>query len=311
MPSRKNKWYCIVNPHAGSGKTMPEWEKASALLEKSGIEHVDVLTGYRAHAAQLAYDAAREGYRRFMAVGGDGSVHETLNGIMRYVDESGTDSAEFALTVIPIGSGNDWIKSLGIPHDKGKIIELVASGSFARQDIVRVETSSGVCYMANIGGVGFDSAVCVTVNRQKEQGHRSRMIYLKALIHTILNLRRSHYRIVADGELVFDEEGYSIAFGNGRYSGGGMRQVPLSEIDDGLLDYMIVPRVTLLRMARELPRLFNGKIYKAKCLRTGKCSEITVEGDGVLEVDGEVKGTLPLRITMTGQQINVLCNQSN
>jgi len=284
---------------------MPEWAEACALLKESSIEFTEVMTTHPAHATQLAYEAAKEGYRHILAVGGDGSVHETLNGIMQYVDEFDGDSSEFVLAVIPIGSGNDWIKSLGIPHDKKKIIDLISRKSFAMQDVVRVETSSGKCYMANIGGVGFDSSVCVTVNRQKEQGHRSRIIYLKALINTILNLKRSHYRIVADGEIIFDEEGYSIAFGNGRYSGGGMRQVPLSEIDDGLLDYMIVPRVTLLRIARELPRLFNGQIYKATCLRSGRCREITVEGDGVMEVDGEVKGSLPLRISMTGQQIGV------
>lgn len=306
MPSFKPEWYCIVNPHAGSGKTMPEWAEASALLEKYSVAFTEVMTDHPAHATQLAYEAAKNGYRRILAVGGDGSVHETLNGIMQFVDETQSDPSEFVLAVIPIGSGNDWIKSLGIPHDKKKIVGLIAGESFAKQDIVRVETASGRCYMANIGGVGFDSAVCVTVNRQKEQGHRSRIIYLKALIQTILNLKRSHYRIVADGVTVFDDEGYSIAFGNGRYSGGGMRQVPLSEIDDGLLDYMIVPRVTLLRIARELPRLFNGQIYKATCLKSGRCPEITVEGDGVMEVDGEVKGSLPLRISMTGQQIGVL-----
>ncbi|MBQ0150697.1 MAG: diacylglycerol kinase family lipid kinase [Bacteroidales bacterium] len=306
MPSIRNEWYCIVNPHAGSGKTMPEWETASDILRSKSVPFVEVLTSYRAHATKLAYEAAMDGFRRVMAVGGDGSVHEILNGIMRFCDDTHADPSDFTLTVIPIGSGNDWIKSLGLPRDKKKIISLISAGSFSRQDIVRVETASGRCYMANIGGVGFDSEVCVTVNHQKDQGLRNRFIYLKSLILTILNLKRSRYTVVADGQTVFDGEGYSIAFGNGRYSGGGMRQVPLSEIDDGLLDFMIVPCVSLPRIARELPRLFNGHIDRATCLKMGKCREISVRGEGVVEVDGEVKGALPLHITMTGQQINVL-----
>lgn len=310
MPTVKPQWYCIVNPHAGSGKTMPEWAVASKIMRQNGVSFVEVSTDHPAHAIGLASEAASNGYRYFMAVGGDGSVHEVLNGIMRYVDESGVSASEFTLAVMPIGSGNDWIKSLGISHDKRKIVSLISSASFAFQDVVRVETSSGRCYMVNVGGTGFDSQVCVTVNRQKELGRRNRLIYLKALINTVLNLKCTHYRIVADGKTVFDEDGYSIAFGNGKYSGGGMRQVPLSEIDDGLLDYMIVPRVSLLRIARELPRLFNGHVYKATCLMMGRCREISVEGEGAVEVDGEVKGCLPLRITMTGQQIKVLRNIS-
>lgn len=303
------EWYCIVNPHAGSGKTMPEWAKASRIMRENALPYVEVLTCHRAHATQLAYEAASSGYRRFIAIGGDGSVHETLNGIMKYADESGVPAGEFSLAVIPIGSGNDWIKSTGVPHDTGAIIRMIASGSFSRQDVVRVESSDGVCYMANVGGVGFDSHVCMTVNRQKEQGLRSRLIYLMALLRTILTLKRQTVRVEADGKIIHDGEIYSIAFGNGCYSGGGMRQVPLSLIDDGLLDFMIVPRMSFFRILRELPRLFNGRLYKAACLKMGTCRTITVTGNDIVEVDGEIRGDLPVTITMTGQQINVLAGK--
>lgn len=315
MPSASSDWYCIVNPHAGSGKTMPQWALAEKLLTAASVPFKTVLTNYKFHATRLAYEAAGQGYRHFLAVGGDGSVHETLNGILRFADEAGVDPETFTLAVIPIGSGNDWIKSLGVPHDTRYVVDRLSAGVFARQDVVRVETQPfpaaegagvSVAYMANIGGVGFDSHVCERVNALKEQGRRGKLIYLGALIHTMFHTKAFHTRIVADGELVFDGEAYSVAFGNGRYSGGGMRQVPLSEIDDGLLDYMVVPKASLLQILFQIPRLYNGTVNESGLLKTGRCHVLEMSGDNIVEIDGEVVGALPLRLSMTGRQFGVL-----
>ena len=315
MPSIKPDWYCIVNPHAGSGKTMPVWTLAEKQLTALSVPFKTTLTNYKFHATLLAREAAQHGYRKLLAVGGDGSVHEVLNGILQYCSAEGVAPEEFTLAVIPIGSGNDWIKSLGVPHDTRAVVDLLASGSFARQDVVRVETGGGssadgpasrVCYMANVGGVGFDSHVCERVNFLKDRGKRSKLIYLGALLQTLFRTRAFHTRIVADGACVFEGDAYSVAFGNGRYSGGGMRQVPLSEIDDGLLDYMIVPKAPLLKILTQLPRLYNGTVNDSGLLLTGRCRCIEMTGDNIVEVDGEVVGDLPLHITLPGPQLRVL-----
>ena len=340
MPSIQPDWYCIVNPHAGSGKTMPVWTLAEKQLTALSVPFKTTLTNYKFHATLLAREAAQHGYRKLLAVGGDGSVHEVLNGILQYCDAQGVPPEEFTLAVIPIGSGNDWIKSLGVPHDAKAVVELIASGSFVRQDVVRVETavpegaadgasdgaadgapdgasdaapdgaSRRVCYMANVGGVGFDSHVCERVNILKDRGKRSRLIYLGALLQTLFSTRAFHTRIVADGSCVFEGEAYSVAFGNGRYSGGGMRQVPMSEIDDGLLDYMIVPKAPLLMILTQLPRLYNGTVNDSGLLLTGRCRDLEMTGDNIVEVDGEVVGGLPLRITLPGPQLRVLVGPS-
>ena len=313
MPSIKPDWYCIVNPHAGSGKTMSEWAVAEERLTALSVPYKTSLTNYKFHAEKLAFEAAAHGYRKILAVGGDGSVHEVMNGVLRFCAETEAAPEDFTLAVIPIGSGNDWIKSLGIPHDTRAAVDLIVEGHFSRQDVVRVETdllspeasSPRVSYMANIGGVGFDSRVCERVNALKEQGKRSRLIYLGALLSTLFHTRAFHACLKADGETVFDGEAYSVAFGNGRYSGGGMRQVPLSEIDDGLLDYMIVPKAPLWRLLTQLPRLYNGTVNQSGLLISGRCHELEMTGDNIVEIDGEVIGNLPLRLTMTGRQIGV------
>ena len=315
MPTIKPDWYCIVNPHAGSGKTMPIWALAEKQLTSLSVPYKTTLTNYKFHATLLAREAAQHGYRKILAVGGDGSVHEVLNGIMQYCDAQGVAPEEFTLAVIPIGSGNDWIKSLNVPHDTKAVVDLIAAGSFARQDIVRVETDPGdggertVSYMANIGGVGFDSHVCDRVNALKERGKRSKMIYLGALFYTMARTRALNTRIVADGKVIYDGDIYSVAFGNGRYSGGGMRQVPMSEIDDGELDYMIVPRAGLLKILTQLPRLYNGTVNESGLLVTGRCARLEMYGEDIVEMDGEIVGHLPLTITMTGSQLSVLVGQ--
>ena len=213
---------------------------------------------------------------------------------------------------MPIGSGNDWIKSCGVPDDVREVIGLIAAGSFGRMDIIRASSAGGrISYMANIGGIGFDSHVCDRVKRQKERGMRGRMIYLDGLRYTMFHLSPISIAVQADGEEVFSGEAYSLALGNGPWSGGGMRQVPLAANDDGILDYMIVPRAKLRSLVKEIPRLFTGSAHESPLIRSGRCRALRIapldeRSADILEFDGEIEGRLPLIVEVTGQQIQVL-----
>ena len=312
MSETKSAWYFIVNPRAGSGKTMSEWVPAERLLEQKGIPFVTAMTDHKKHAITLAREAAAAGYRRIAAVGGDGSLHEVLGGICSWCEESGTPPEEFCLAVVPIGSGNDWIKSCGVPDDVQEVIKLLVNESFGRMDIVRATSRDGlVTYMANCAGTGFDSHVCERVNRQKERGMRGRMIYLNALRYTIFHIKPISVTVRADGKEVFSGEAYSLAMGNGPWSGGGMRQVPLARNDDGQLDYMIVPRLRLRKIFKEIPRLFAGTVHESEVILSGRCESLQVApldeaSADLVEFDGEVEGRLPMVIGPTGRQIRVL-----
>ena len=127
-----------------------------------------------------------------------------------------------------------------------------------------------------------------------------------------MNMRTIRVACVSDGETVFSGECYSIAFGNGKYSGGGMRQVPKARIDDALMDYMIVPRVSLGRIALEVPRIFNGTVDESKYIIYGKCRHFDImpldnESTEVLELDGELVGRIPASLEISGGSINVMC----
>ncbi len=312
MQELKTEWCFIVNPRAGSGKTMSEWVPAEKKLTRLGIPYITEFTDYKRHALSLAYNAAADGFRKIMAVGGDGSLHEVFNGVLKWCDDSSTDPGEFILGVVPIGSGNDWIKSLGVPHDTSEVIDLLARESYGRIDIIKVKSVGGkIRYIANGFGIGFDSHVCKRVNMLKESGFRSKAIYLNALRHTILHLKPINIRVDVDGKEFFKGAAYSAAIGNGRFSGSGMRQVPLARMDDSIIDIMIVPQIPITQIFRQIPRLFNGTVHESREILYTRGKSIDIipldsQSQDIIEIDGEIEGRLPVAVEVTGQTINVI-----
>jgi diacylglycerol kinase family enzyme len=246
-----------------------------------------------------------------------------LNGIAEYVySGDGPDVAisDFTLGVLPVGSGNDWVKSTGVPRDIKGAVDVIAAGCTGLQDVVRVEVLDpsdyasaplSVSYMANVGGVGLDARVCEIVNRKKEQGRRGKKLYVSALLYCIKHRVPIRAKVVCDGKEVFAGRYLSIAFGVGRYSGGGMRQTPLAELGDGLLDVTVIPDIPIWTIAKEVPRLFTGTFHKVDVLTMAKCREVLVLPDGEAdaepaEVDGEVVGRAPVRMTVLDEQIRVV-----
>lgn len=321
-------WYAVVNPNAGSGKTVSEWPVAAKILSDSRIEFEYRTTWKMRAAVEITLKACSEGYRRFLAVGGDGTVHEVLEGIARYVemsrvahsleDESEPLSlADFTLAVMPIGSGNDWIKAIGIPKDFRKVAELMKKESFGRQDVFALAmtdryTGSGiVSYMANVGGVGFDANVCRRVNFEKNSGKKGKILYVKALALNVLDFKSFDCAVEADGKEVFRGTAMSIAMGVGKYSGGGMIQVPYAVMDDGLLDVTIIPLLPLRRIIPAVPGLFTGRLIESNPeLVSFKCKKMTIKplssNETLVEVDGEVVGSLPVQVDILEGQLNVL-----
>lgn len=314
MAIQRKEWYTIVNPHAGSGKTMSKWVPAEEHLKKLGVPIHTVYTTHKHHAAELAAAAARMGYRKILAVGGDGSIHEVFEGVLSWCESSGVNPEEFYLALAPIGSGNDWIKSFNIPRDTIKTAEILAKGHFVKEDVVRVRFSDSVSFMANIGGVVFDSHVCEKVNRSKEQGKRKARIYLRALLGSLFSIKAINIAFYTDGKLVYKGPVLDLAFGNGSYCGGGMQQCCLADPTDGILDAIIVPKIPISKLVTELPRIYNKTLHESKKIiyqrgKNFKIVPLDKASEDIVELDGEIEGRLPIEIDLLPYHINVLTNK--
>lgn len=320
VTSNPDKWCAIVNSFAASSKAASLWSSAEYRLKSDGIHFETYFTGESGNAATLAYNVCKNGGRKLLAVGGDGTVHDVLDGIMSYIDQDTSVSLEdFTLAVIPVGSGNDWIKTAGVPKDIVNAAALLKNGTISRQDVVKVslldksllpeEKSISVSYMANVGGVGLDARVCEMVNAAKKQGKRGKILYVRALIYHIIHRSALSAKVICDGKEVFSGSYLSIAFGIGKYSGGGMRQTPGALTDDGLLDMTIIPDLPFLKIAKEAPKLFNGRLLTVPELVTARSKSILIlpESDtDLVEVDGEVVGLAPVRFDVLDHQLNIL-----
>lgn len=311
---KKDIWLVVVNVFAASKQAGSVWKKAAVMLEEAGVAYKAMFTGGADNAIAISRKACAMGYRKFMAVGGDGTVHDVLNGIADYVyspEASEVLISDFTLGVLPVGSGNDWVKSTGVPCDIRSAVQVIAEGRTGLQDVVKVSIADTVSYMANIGGIGLDARVCEIVNRKKEQGRRGKQLYVTALLYCIRHRIPVRARIVCDGKEIFNGRYLSLAFGVGKYSGGGMRQTPLAELGDGLLDVTVIPDIPLWTIAKEIPKLFTGTFHKVDVLTLAKCREVLVipecQADAEpVEVDGEVVGRAPAKMEVLPDQINVI-----
>ncbi len=325
VTDRHTIWFAVLNVYAASKQAVKRWAVAEKRLKDRGIVYHGNRTGRSGNAMEITIDACMAGYRKFIAVGGDGTVHDVLNGISAFIDWSAGNGEhisfyDFTLAAVPVGSGNDWIKSIDVPKDVSDAVDVLEDGTPGLQDVVRVtliddnEGEISRSYMANIGGIGIDARVCEMVNALKKQGRRGRILYVTSLIQAIKERKPKMARVVCDGKTVFDGPYFSMAFGVGKYSGGGMRQTPDAVLDDGLLDVTIIPELPLRRIAREAPRLFTGTFLKVPELVSAKCRSVSVYPYGSVElepveVDGEVVGKGSVRLQVLDGQINVMKGQ--
>ena len=322
VTDRSTICFAVLNVYAASKKASDYWKKAEQRLKDRGVVYHGNRTGRSGNAMEITFDACMAGYRKFLAVGGDGTVHDVLNGVAAYIDWSadygkGVTFDDFTLGVIPVGSGNDWIKSTGVPKDVLKAVDVIAEGRTGKQDVVRVTLLDNASreisrsYMVNVAGIGLDARVCERVNNLKKMGKRGRILYVTSLLYALNHRKPKKAKVVCDGEVLFDGPYFSMAFGVGRYSGGGMRQTPEAVLDDGLLDVTIIPEIPLRRIAKEVPRLFTGSFLKVPELSVAKCRHLVVkpyESEELepVEVDGEIVGRGDVMFQVLDSQINIV-----
>lgn len=301
-------WTVIVNPNAGNGKGRKDWEKISALLSYSNISFTVCFTEKKGHAIKLTLEAIAAGFRNIITVGGDGTLNEVVNGVFTNTICPTTD---VILSLIPVGTGNDWGRMFGIPLDYEKAVKIIAEKKTLVHDIGVVSYHNGsekkLRYFINIAGLGFESVVVKKTNIQKDNGHGGKLIYFYNLLTSLLAYKNTKSEITVDGEILHADI-FSLSVGNGRYCGGGMRQTPRAIPDDGMLDVTIINGMGKFEIIRNLKILYNGKILQHPKIDGYKCKNVKVTTEGVMlaEADGESLGQTPAEFSIIPSGIKIV-----
>ncbi len=303
------KWFAIVNPVAGSGKGLTDWPLISKLLRDHGIVPEYAFTERQYHAVELAVEAVNNGFRQIIVVGGDGTIHEVVNGL--FIQKT-VPPRDVLLSVIAVGTGNDWIRMFGIPRKYSEAIRAIVQGHSFLQDVgVITYQESSVKqsrYMANVAGVGFDAYVNRKYNHLKQEGKRGKWLYLWSTLKAILRYNSTGIKVYVDGEMVVNDLVYSATIGIGKYNGGGMLQTPDAIADDGLFDLTVIRRMNPFQVLYHFKVLFNGRIYRLPSTSLNRGRKIRIESSPeiAVEVDGEALGYSPFEFEVIDRAIRVV-----
>lgn len=275
----------ILNPAAGRGYGARAEPQIRQCLEAEGLSFDLARTTGPWHAAELAEQAARDGYHTVIAAGGDGTANEIINGLMA-ASENGPVPG---LGVIPAGSGSDFASGIGLPADLQEACHRVAQSQRKPIDIGRVTVAGqDPRYFGNVVGVGFDGAVLIETLKMRRI--RGLTLYLLAVLKTIfLNFKAPATTLVYDGEeMVLPAMLVSVA--NGPREGGGFIIAPEARPDDGLFDICIAHEVGRLTILRLLPHFLRGTHVDLDPITMVQATHISISSpEGLIaHVDGEV-----------------------
>lgn len=304
-----NRWFVIVNPVAGKCRGLSDWPLISKLLRDYEIEYDAVFTEKKYHATELTVEAINKSYLRIIVVGGDGTLHEVVNGI--FIQKK-IGTAEVTLAVIPVGTGNDWIKMYGIPLRYTDGIKAIVKGRSTLQDIGCITYFESKVhhtrYMANMAGFGLDAYVNERYTKLKEKGLTTgRLTYILTLIKALITYRPIKMKMWIDGVKVLETKVLTGVIAIGKYNGGGMLQAPNALADDGLFDVTIIDHATSLTVIRYFKSLFNGKIYDVPQASFFRGRDIRIEAKkGIIEVDGEPLGISPFEFKGLNKMIKII-----
>jgi len=280
-------WFLIVNPTSGNGKSKKSWQHISTLLTNHNIRFSFAFTEYSKHESELAQHAIKNGFTKIISVGGDGTLHHIVNGIM---SQNIVETTTIQVGVIPIGTGNDWVKTYNIPTKIEKSILTIKKGNSILQDIGKLTTENNTnIYFNNVAGIGYDGYV---VNKLKKLKKYGGIAYLLSGLSGLLFYKKSDFIIEINNQTI-QERCLMTIFGICKFSGGGMQFTKDVNPSDGLLDITIAKNLTLLDLILNLPKLYNGNIVHHKKVTTYKSNTLKVTPTSTVEkpfiqADGEL-----------------------
>ncbi len=314
MPQAK-KIAAVVNPRSAGGKTAKRWPQISQALERRLGSVTTRFTESRGYAIALARELLQQGFDLIIAVGGDGTINEVANGLLQ--DDEAT-RLNACLGILPLGTGGDFQRTLGISSKVEESIEILATGVPLQIDMGKAaflgnDGSTQNRYFVNLVSFGMGGDVASRAqNLLSPLG--GKVAFLWATLGAFLRYRGRRVRLKLDGA----EDPLSffitnVAVGNGRFHGGGMHPCPTAVLNDGVFEVTVIDYLNAFELIRDLPVLYSDNVYRHPKTHHFRARHIVAEADEPtrIEVDGEPLGTLRLEITVLPQRLPVLVSRSS
>ncbi|MCH2196735.1 diacylglycerol kinase family protein [Kordia sp.] len=286
---RKDKWFLIVNPTSGSFSRKRKWKQITTAFETHAIPFDFEFTIKPQHEHELVIKALEQGYRKFVSVGGDGTLHHIVNGLMQ---QNITLLTDIKLAVIPLGTGNDWVKTYRIPKNIDKVVQIIKDEHTVFQDIgkLSLRNEQKTVFFNNVAGLGFDGYVVQRNERLKFLGSIS---FLVSTVLGLISYKLTELSITSEQKKITSKSLLTIV-GICQYSGGGMQLTKNVDPTDGLFDVSMAKKFTFWTLVKNVTSLFNGKIVNHSEVETFKTDLITIEAsqkNTYIQADGELVGT--------------------
>lgn len=309
--SNSDVWFVIVNPNAGRKKGEKDWNEIKDLFQKSEILINSIFTKAQGHAIELVKKAIEDGFRKFIIVGGDGTLNEAINGIL---SQKIIPSSEIIIGMIPVGTGNDWGRMYQIPCDYQAAVELIKTGTTFIQDAGKVsywdKEGQSQRYFVNMAGMGYDALVAKKTNIMKAKGGGGPFAYLINMFLGLIQYKFTFLELSIDGKEVYKGKVFSMNIGICKYNGGGMMQLPYAEPDNGLFDITLIKKASKLKVITNIKNLYDGSFIKMPEVETFKGKQIKLlskpKNTIFLEADGESLGYSPMEFEIIPKSIKLL-----
>jgi YegS/Rv2252/BmrU family lipid kinase len=284
------KWFIIINPTSGNGAAKKQWNPIYNELKKQQFDFDFDFTKHKKHSVTLLKNALEQGITKFICVGGDGTLHTIVNGILNI---NPPNLSEIKLGIIPVGTANDWIKTYKISNNYKKAIQTIKAEFTIKQDIGKllIYEPNETIYFNNLAGIGFDGYVVNKVHKFKYLGF---MAYLAGALLSIATYKKSCLEIKFN-HIEIKEKTLMLLIGICKYSGGGMQLTQNANATDGLFDISHINKISLLTILRNIGGLFNGNITNHKLVKNYKTSKLKIKDLSTqktfIQADGELVGS--------------------
>jgi diacylglycerol kinase (ATP) len=297
----------IVNPAAANGAVGKRWPQMRDILQAEGGQFDASLTEGPNHATELAREALSTGYRTIVAVGGDGTLNEVVNGLVI----EGTVDPTVNLGIIPGGTGSDSVRTLGIPHDYRAACHRLLHGQPDCIDLGWItcvsEGQETQRYFLNVAGLGFDGEIVERVNRSSK-ALGGTLPFLSSLCVKLLTYQNKTVEVTFDVQQCLQQKANSVLVCNGRYVAGSMHIAPHAALDDGLFDVVIIGDTNKLEVMANVPRIYRGTHLSHPKVDEYHAKEVQVKAQErmFLQADGELIGEAPATFQIIPQALHIL-----